>query len=188
MAITNLPQQHNKLPFVFEVQLDHVTASVKKLLARIVNVDDGNGLGAGSNPSSNVVDLVDLAGHSYGITSDPSTQFAVVFSALIHDTRCAQIYRNKSVAEQKSVDIAWDMLMSEDYAARRACIYQTEEDLQRFRQLVLNTVMATDTVDSELQAFRKARWDSLFQHQFGSGIVVMRMMVVLKERIERPPL
>eukprot|EP00980_Cylindrotheca_fusiformis_P002437 scaffold580_cov72-Cylindrotheca_fusiformis.AAC.6 len=154
----------------------HVTASAKKLLARIVNVDAGNGLGAG-NPSVSV-DLVDLSGHSYGITSDPLTQFAVVFSAIIHDvdhpgvpntqlvkenTRCAQIYR-KSVAEQKSVDIAWDMLMEDEYAALRACIYQTEEDLQRFRQLVVNTVMATDIVDKELQALRKARWETAFDN------------------------
>eukprot|EP00980_Cylindrotheca_fusiformis_P028843 scaffold22655_cov173-Cylindrotheca_fusiformis.AAC.2 len=154
----------------------HVTASVKKLLARIVNIDEGNGFGAG-NPSDRV-DLVDLAGHSYGITSDPLTQFAVVFSAIIHDvdhpgvpntqlvkenTRWAQIYK-KSVAEQKSVDIAWNMLMSGEYAALRACIYQTDEDLQRFRQLVVNTVMATDIVDRELQALRKARWETAFSN------------------------
>eukprot|EP00980_Cylindrotheca_fusiformis_P018638 scaffold6199_cov132-Cylindrotheca_fusiformis.AAC.3 len=159
----------------------HVTASVKKLLARIVNVDQGNGLGAGS--ASDSVDLVDLAGHSYGITSDPLTQFAVVFSAIIHDVdhpgvpnaqlvkenaRWAKIYK-KSVAEQKSVDIAWDMLMSDEYAALRACIYQTEEDLLRFRQLVVNTVMATDIVDKELQALRKARWETAFSNINSAG-------------------
>eukprot|EP00980_Cylindrotheca_fusiformis_P025449 scaffold13738_cov199-Cylindrotheca_fusiformis.AAC.1 len=121
----------------------HVTASVKKLLARIVKVGEGNGLEAG-NPSDSA-DLVDLAGHSYGITSDPLTQFAVVFSAIIHDVdhpgvpntqlvkeniRWAQIYKKKSIAEQKSVDIAWNVLMEDEYAALRACIYQNEEDLQ----------------------------------------------------------
>eukprot|EP00980_Cylindrotheca_fusiformis_P007512 scaffold1561_cov129-Cylindrotheca_fusiformis.AAC.4 len=150
----------------------HVTASVKKLLARIVNTDEGNGLGA-SIPSDTVIDL---AGHSYGITSDPLTQFAVVFSAVIHDVlhpgvpntqllkendRWAQIYK-KSIAEQKSVDIAWDLLMEDEYAALRACIYQTEADFQRFRQLVVNTVLATDIVDKELQALRKARWETAF--------------------------
>eukprot|EP00980_Cylindrotheca_fusiformis_P010892 scaffold2482_cov116-Cylindrotheca_fusiformis.AAC.2 len=152
----------------------HVTASVKKLLSRIVLFGEGNGLGASIPKES--VDLVDLAGHSYGITSDPLTQFAVVFSAIIHDvdhpgvpnaqlvkenTRCAQIYK-KSVAEQKSVDIAWDMLMEDGYADLRACIYQTEEDLRRFRQLVVNTVMATDIVDKELQLLRKGRWEAAF--------------------------
>eukprot|EP00980_Cylindrotheca_fusiformis_P012654 scaffold3091_cov117-Cylindrotheca_fusiformis.AAC.6 len=153
----------------------HVTASVKKLLARIVLVGEGNGLAASTRDS---VDLAELAAHSYGITSDPLTQFAVVFSAVIHDvdhpgvpnaqlvkedTRCAQIYK-KSIAEQKSVDIAWDMLMSDEYAALRACIYQTEDDLRRFRQLVVNTVMATDIVDRELQALRKARWETAFSN------------------------
>eukprot|EP00980_Cylindrotheca_fusiformis_P008666 scaffold1849_cov115-Cylindrotheca_fusiformis.AAC.4 len=161
-------------PFHNFEHASHVTASVKKLLARIVNIDDRNGLAA-NNPTSSV-NLVELAGHSYGITSDPLTQFTVVFSALIHDvdhpgvpntqlvkekSRWAQIYK-KSVAEQKSVDIAWDMLMSDEYAALRACIYQTEDDLRRFRQLVVNTVMATDIVDKELQALRKTRWETAF--------------------------
>eukprot|EP00980_Cylindrotheca_fusiformis_P013557 scaffold3456_cov112-Cylindrotheca_fusiformis.AAC.3 len=164
----------------------HVTASVKKLLARIVAVGQENGLGASITSES--VNLVDLAGHSYGITSDPLTQFAVVFSAIIHDvdhpgvpnaqlvkenTPCAQIYK-KSVAEQKSVDIAWDMLMEDRYAELRACIYETEEDLHRFRQLVVNTVMATDIVDQELQALRKARWETAFDsnktEKLGEGV------------------
>eukprot|EP00980_Cylindrotheca_fusiformis_P009290 scaffold2038_cov119-Cylindrotheca_fusiformis.AAC.1 len=154
----------------------HVTASVKKLLARIVNINDRNGLAAIIPTDS--MDLVDLAGHSYGITSDPLTQFTVVFSALIHDvdhpgvpntqlvkekSRWAQVYK-KSVAEQKSVDIAWDMLMSDEYAALRACIYETEDELRRFRQLVVNTVLATDIVDKELQALRKARWETAFSN------------------------
>eukprot|EP00980_Cylindrotheca_fusiformis_P013555 scaffold3456_cov112-Cylindrotheca_fusiformis.AAC.1 len=158
----------------------HVTASVKKLLSRIVAVGQENGLGASITSES--ANLVHLAGRSYGITSDPLTQFAVVFSAIIHDvdhpgvpnaqlikenTRCAQIYK-KSVAEQKSVDIAWDMLMEDRYADLRACIYQTEEDLRRFRQLVVNTVLATDIVDKDLQALRKARWETAFDCKPGT--------------------
>eukprot|EP00980_Cylindrotheca_fusiformis_P013629 scaffold3508_cov113-Cylindrotheca_fusiformis.AAC.9 len=157
----------------------HVTASVKKLMSRIVNMDEGNGLEI-KNPdiSMDSVDLADLAGHSYGITSDPLTQFAVAFSAIIHDmdhpgvpntqlvkenTRSAQIYK-KSVAEQNSVHLAWDILMSDKFSALRACIYQTESELRRFRQLVVNTVMATDIVDKELQALRKARWEEAFSN------------------------
>eukprot|EP00980_Cylindrotheca_fusiformis_P000898 scaffold238_cov95-Cylindrotheca_fusiformis.AAC.4 len=157
----------------------HVTASVKKLLTRIVNMDEGNGLESSNTGSSlESVDLVDLAAHSYGITSDPLTQFAVVFSAIIHDvdhpgvpntqlvkenTRSAQIYK-KSVAEQNSVHLAWDTLMSDEFSGLRACIYQTESELRRFRQLVVNTVMATDIVDKELQALRKARWEDAFSN------------------------
>eukprot|EP00980_Cylindrotheca_fusiformis_P027661 scaffold21916_cov44-Cylindrotheca_fusiformis.AAC.1 len=79
------------------------------------------------------------------------------------NTRSAQIYK-KSVAEQNSVHLAWDILMSEKFSALRACIYQTESELRRFRQLVVNTVMATDIVDKELQALRKARWEEAFSN------------------------
>mmetsp|Transcript_15180 Transcript_15180/g.37235 ORF Transcript_15180/g.37235 Transcript_15180/m.37235 type:complete len:1187 (+) Transcript_15180:134-3694(+) len=165
-------------PFHNFEHASHVTASVKKLLKRIVNVDTGNGL---TQQNANTeVNMVDLAGHSYGITSDPLTQFAVVFSAIIHDADHpgvpnaqlvkegapnAELYKNKSVAEQNSVDIAWNLLMKEEYESVRGCIYQTAEELRRFRQLVVNTVMATDIVDKELQALRKKRWETAFSEK-----------------------
>jgi hypothetical protein len=150
-------------PFHNFEHASHVTSSVRKLLTRIVKANDQQ-------------QLVDLAGHSYGITSDPITQFAVVFSAVIHDadhpgvpnatlvqenTRLAQIYK-KSIAEQNSVDLIWSLLMSPKYVDLRGCIYSNGEELRRFRQLVVNTVMATDIVDKELQALRKARWETAF--------------------------
>eukprot|EP00980_Cylindrotheca_fusiformis_P017690 scaffold5545_cov51-Cylindrotheca_fusiformis.AAC.1 len=75
-------------PFHSFQHASHVTASVKKLLTRIVKVGEGNGLAAVSSEIQRVDNdalLVDLARHGYGITSDPLTQFAVVFSAVIHD-------------------------------------------------------------------------------------------------------
>ena len=52
--------------------------------------------------------------------------------------------------------------MSPNFSKLRRCIYSNEEELLRFRQLVVNTVMATDIVDKELQALRKDRWASAF--------------------------
>jgi hypothetical protein len=52
--------------------------------------------------------------------------------------------------------------MLDDFESLRACIYQIEEELKRFRQLVVNTVMATDIVDKELQTLRKALWEAPF--------------------------
>eukprot|EP00980_Cylindrotheca_fusiformis_P018546 scaffold6142_cov116-Cylindrotheca_fusiformis.AAC.3 len=159
----------------------HVTASVKKLLTRMLQVGEANYLAAVRSEiqrADNDVNLVDLPGHCFGITTDPLAQFAVVFSAIIHDvdhpgvpnaqlvkekTRNAEIYK-KSVAEQNSVELAWEMLMSDEYSALRACIYQTESDLRRFRQLVVNTVLATDIADKELQALRKNRWEAAFSN------------------------
>jgi len=153
----------------------HVTASVRKLLSRIVSYSDPmTGL---NQENKDHIALVDRSGHSYGITSDPLTQFSVVFSAVIHDAdhpgvpntqlvkekvAIASKYKEKSVAEQNSVDLAWDLLMEPKYSDLRACIYTNERQLKRFRQLVVNTVMATDICDKELNALRKARWNMAF--------------------------
>eukprot|EP00980_Cylindrotheca_fusiformis_P002911 scaffold675_cov103-Cylindrotheca_fusiformis.AAC.22 len=179
--LSEIAGMYQENPFHNFQHASHVTASVKKLLTRIVKVEERNGLAVSSaceRLDNDETNLVDLARHGYGITSDPLTQFAVVFSAIIHDvdhpgvpnaqlvkekTRNAEYYK-KSVAEQNSVEIAWDMLMSDEYSALRACIYQTESDLRRFRQLVVNTVMATDIVDKELQALRKNRWEAAFSN------------------------
>lgn len=84
-----------------------------------------------------------------------------MFSALIHDADHAGVsnaqlikeraavalqYKDKSVLEQNSVDLAWQLLMNNDYKQLRAIIYQTDGELKRFRQLVVNSVMATDIV------------------------------------------
>eukprot|EP00934_Nitzschia_sp_Nitz4_P002667 Nitzschia sp. Nitz4//scaffold18_size181773//138347//144070//NITZ4_001935-RA/size181773-snap-gene-0.276-mRNA-1//-1//CDS//3329540071//2657//frame0 len=146
----------------------HVTMSVMKLLARV------------TTPAIEESDDADetLHNYTYGITSDPLAQFAVTFAALIHDvdhsgvpnatlvrekTRHACHYNNQSVAEQNSVDIAWELLSLDAYAELRACIYSNEEEFHRFRQLVVNAVMATDIADKELGAARKARWVKAFE-------------------------
>ena len=64
-----------------------------------------------------------------GINSDPLAHFAVIFSALIHDldysgvgnedlakedADLAELYRGRSLAEQKSLDMAWDCKFSSD--------------------------------------------------------------------------
>jgi len=44
----------------------------------------------------------------------------------------------------------------------RKAIYTTEGEMRRFRQLVVNSVMATDIVDRNLKALRNARWAKAF--------------------------
>lgn len=110
-------------------------------------------------------------------TSDPLTQFACVLCALIHDvdhtglpnsvlvneeTPLAKAYNNRSVAEQNSIDLAWDALMGLQYTELRQAIYQTKEEFQRFRQLMVNAVLATDIMDKELKALRNSRWEKTF--------------------------
>ncbi|KAL3939096.1 MAG: hypothetical protein SGBAC_006119 [Bacillariaceae sp.] len=163
---------NNDVPFHNFEHASHVTASVAKLLSRITTSDSTNQT---SGPQD--LDTEDIAGHSYGITSDPLTQFAVVFSAIIHDVGHygvpnAQLvaendpmvttYKGKSMAEQNSVDVVWHLLMQPEYTDLRTCIYSTDDEMRRFRQLLVNVVMATDIADKELGNLRKARWNVAF--------------------------
>jgi len=123
-----------------------------------------------------------LHDHTYGITSDPLTQFAVVFSALIHDVdhtgapnsqliredaSIAAIYKGQSVAEQNSVDLAWSLLMDDSFTELRNAICHTKDEKTRFRQLVVNVVLATDIVDKDLKQLRNARWEKAFKKEEG---------------------
>jgi hypothetical protein len=52
--------------------------------------------------------------------------------------------------------------MREDYANLRAAIYDGEGKKGRFCQLAVNSVMATDTVDKDLENDRNACWSKAF--------------------------
>jgi hypothetical protein len=71
-------------------------------------------------------------------------------------------YGGKSVLEQNSVDVAWELLMNDSYSDLRRAIYCNKEELTRFRQIVVATVMATDIADAELKDQRNARWENVF--------------------------
>lgn len=153
--------------------------SCVKLLSRIVAPNDieyEDDLKHGKNAAKNLA--ATLHDHTFGITSDPITQFAVVFSALIHDVDhrgvpntqlgeerkdLAEKYKSKSIAEQNSVDIAWELLMKSKYDDLRAAICATDDERKRFRQIVVNTVMATDIMDKDLKTLRNNRWDKAFK-------------------------
>lgn len=60
--------------------------SVIKLLSRIKAPSDLEAMKGGENSSDLAQDLhAQMHDHTYGITSDPLTQFACAFAALVHD-------------------------------------------------------------------------------------------------------
>mmetsp|Transcript_10544 Transcript_10544/g.20168 ORF Transcript_10544/g.20168 Transcript_10544/m.20168 type:complete len:624 (-) Transcript_10544:90-1961(-) len=118
-----------------------------------------------------------LKDQTYGIVSDPLTQFAVVFAALMHDAdhegvpnaqlmkekpEFAESYGNKSIAEQRSVEVAFETLMRPEFRDLRMTIYRNEDEMRRFRQLVVNAIIATDICDKDLREFRNQRWSKAF--------------------------
>lgn len=83
----------------------------------------------------------------------------------MEETDTAKFYNNKSVAEQNSIDIAWALLEDSQFDLLRSTICKTTEEFKRFRQLVVNIVLATDICDKELKALRNARWEKAFSEK-----------------------
>lgn len=50
----------------------------------------------------------------------------------------------------------------ESYGELQRCIFPTDAEFKRFRQVVVNVVMATDIFDKELGELRKNRWAKAF--------------------------
>lgn len=97
----------------------------------------------------------------------------------------ASAYDEKSVAEQNSLDLAWDALMDPNFQDLRNCIYTTPAELKRFRQLLVQTVLATDIFDKELSALRKKRWARAFQvdEQYETQTDVNRKATIVIEHL-----
>ena len=165
--ILEIAQMYRENPFHNFDHCSHVAMSTKKLLDRIAT-HEAETRGQSSNHERD---------SSHGITSDPLTQFAIIFAALIHDvdhpgvsndqlvrenSAVAITYNGKSVAEQNSVDVAWSLLMEPRFADLQVCIFANAAELQRFRQIAVNTVLATDLFDKDLKSLRESRWEKSF--------------------------
>jgi 3'5'-cyclic nucleotide phosphodiesterase len=168
LFITAIAGKYKTNPFHNFEHASHVVMSTKKLLHRI---------------SESLKEVKETLPSSTGppklndATNDPLTQFAIVFAALIHDVDhpgvsnallvseqhgLATTYDGKSVAEQNSIDVAWNLLMQPEYEDLQSCIFATPSDYARFRQIVVNIVMATDLFDQDLKNTRDACWNKTF--------------------------
>jgi hypothetical protein len=134
--------------------------------------------------------------HHLGIDMDPLTEFACVFSTLIHDvdhpgvsnqqliserTALASVYMGKSISEQNSVDLAWNLMLDDKYTDLRAAICGTSGELVMFRQLVVNCVMATDVMDPLLNQDRTKRWNEAFQESSAADTSMDRRATLVLE-------
>eukprot|EP00978_Attheya_sp_CCMP212_P023075 scaffold69911_cov37-Attheya_sp.AAC.2 len=92
----------------------------------------------------------------------PLAKFALVFAALIHDadhpgvpnvtliqeeTDLAQIYNDRSIAEQHSLRVGFGILLQEKFAQIRHAVTPTWEDCVRFRRMVIDFILGTDIAD-----------------------------------------
>jgi len=174
MFVTEISQMYQDVPFHNFEHASHVTMSANKLVNRLLSQI---GLDYSSEHNSAVSREEYLYYSTFGIWSDPLAQFAVVFTALVHDAghtglpnlqlvaeehELALRYNNKSVAEQHSVHIAWELFTQPRFKNLRNCICPTEKHLLRFRQLVINLLIATDIADQDRMRGRSNRWAEAF--------------------------
>lgn len=99
----------------------------------------------------------------------------------------AIVYDNQSVAEQNSVSIAFEVLMRSEYSDLRACLFTDRNELRRFRQLVVNSVMATDIFDPELMGMRDERWEKAFHagvDTFDTGTFNRKATIIIEHLIQ----
>ena len=177
----------------------HVTMSVSKLLGRVVSpeLSSLHGESVSDRRARNHV-AAQIHDFTHGLTSDPLASLALVFTALIHDVdhlgvsnvqlaieqpELAKYYRHKSVAEQNSLDIAWDLLMTDRFKMIRQYIFETQAELLRFRQLIVNMVLATDIFDKDFNQLRKDRWHRAFHGNLPDSVTKDLRATIIMEHI-----
>jgi hypothetical protein len=127
--VTIIGAMYRQNPFHNFEHASHVTMSVNKLMQRVVAPEESafKKKDKKEKVKLNAEEMAaNMHDYTFGITSDPLTQFGILFSALIHDcdhqgvgnnqlikegSPMAEKYKGKSIAEQNSVDLAWDLLM-----------------------------------------------------------------------------
>jgi Adenylate and Guanylate cyclase catalytic domain/3'5'-cyclic nucleotide phosphodiesterase len=100
---------------------------------------------------------------------DPLMRFAAVFAALIHhvdhrgltdeeltleNAAVVAVYGDQSVAVQNAIDIAWKAFVDGPYGDLRACVWATDEERDRFHQLLTSAALATSIFDKQRQRQR----------------------------------
>jgi hypothetical protein len=185
--VSDIANAYHNNPFHCLQHASQVSMAVSKLLSRIIVRELGNVVeeeegDEGEDEDEETTRTTDamrshLHNHTYGITSDPLAQFALVLSAFVHavdhrgvpnarvieeEPEAAALYKNRSITEQRAVDKIWKKLMHPDFMALRQLIYANVEEKKRFRQVLVNSVLATDLDDLELQTLRMQRWEACF--------------------------
>ena len=79
--------------------------------------------------------------------------------------------------------------MQDAFVDLRRTIYQTKDDFARFRQLLVNTVLATDIMDKDLSVRRKERWalafaDSSLTNESEEDIKCRKATIVIEHLIQ----
>ena len=80
-------------------------------------------------------------------------------------TSLAAAYDNRCVAEQNSLSLCWNLLLDNEFSDLVKTICHTNDEMTRFRQLMINITLATDVMDADLKSVRNVRWEKAFHQE-----------------------
>jgi hypothetical protein len=172
--VTRIASMYQNIHFHNFEHASHVTMSANKLMNKVCFLD-GN-----IDPELKGENQDGTCFFStFGISHDPLVQLVVVFAALVHDVghtgvpnivcmttenpELAKKYKGKSLAENNSIDIACTLLMESDFENLRKSMFVDDNDMDRFHQLLVNLVGATDIEDDDQRTREKDRWTKAFK-------------------------
>jgi hypothetical protein len=155
----------------------HVVRCLDQMIKKMTSTAEVMVTGFDGKPRSMGDIAKEVDKKTFGIGSDPLVQFSMILAALVHDvdhmgvsnqqlikesSPIASLYKNRCVSEQNAVDISWWLLMTSEYEELRLAIYTNTSEMRRFRQCLVNCVIATDILDRNMKDHRDYSWNKAF--------------------------
>ena len=173
-AIASLYHDH---PFHNFGHATHASMSLTILLSRMVGNTNYNVNQKDDKSNDDFMKALSNHNRTFGISSDPLAQFAMVFAALMHNidhpgapnrqliresSPLVQKYGAKCASQLNAIQKGWELFSQGIFRDLRRTICPTTHELQRFRQIFVVCIVATDYEDIELNNRRNARWKRVF--------------------------
>jgi hypothetical protein len=167
--VTRMLRTYHDLPFHNFRHAYHVTISANKLMDLMLCTENSNRREPHSPKPP-----------TFGLRDDPFALAALLFAALIHDAEhkgianrrmveerheLALLYNDQSIHEQRSLYLAFEEFLKDQYADLRKVMFPDREDYRDFRLAVVNMVMSTDLTNPERTQITKSK----FKEAFGGG-------------------
>mmetsp|Transcript_24247 Transcript_24247/g.46153 ORF Transcript_24247/g.46153 Transcript_24247/m.46153 type:complete len:858 (+) Transcript_24247:92-2665(+) len=142
----------------------HVTLSVSKLLDMLLTRKFGEA----------------VFPPSFGLRHQPLALFALVMAGLIHDVEHTGVanrvlstednplaiqYNDQSIAENRSLYVAFDEFLCPEYAQFRRALCPQTEDYHTLRRHVINLVLNTDIASPEKTQLGRSKWKEAFMEE-----------------------
>lgn len=174
--VNSIIRRYRDVPYHNREHAYHVTISINKLLDLMLNRENNIYNSSNYNNNAKRKKLPPM----YGLRSDPLMHLCLIFSAVIHDVEhkgignrqlsmesdpLAILYNDKSIAENRSLYVAFTELLKDGYKELRTAIFGTPnvgDEYFRFRRVCIDLVLSTDIASPEQSQQSKERWSETF--------------------------